>query len=620
MSSSTVNADPAESASQQTRAPSRASTWLTRERALLAAVWALGLMLVVPFLAPFKAPPIASFHPEAIAAALGLVALSVLPLFAARLELPRIALLPLGIIVLIVVQLAQGKLGFHQVGLLAALYLLWATGLICLGGLLRRELGLERVVTQLAWFLVVGSVASALLGWAQHIQSDALGPLLMPRAAVRVWANLGQSNQLADYLALGLASAGYLYTTGRMKLRWALPILLALMYILSLTGSRSTWVYVLGLIVLSAVFLSLDRSPTNRRLLSFNVAALVALIALPWLIGLLPGPAEISGNATSRLDPEVFAYEERPRIWKAAWMIFEQAPILGVGLRQFAWHHFMVNAQLPAPRVLGLTDHAHNLPLHMLAEFGVIGLAVVAIAAVLWVQGLLRQARTPSYWWIWAAALVLAVHSMLEYPLWYTFFLGAAAVILGMGDARTIKLSLFERRSGPWLLVAILASGWLVLGQLFWDYRRLESFLAFRYRYMDATPEVNREGQALLRDIRRTSVLAPYVWFGLSRAISIDSEVLNQKLLVNGRAMQLFPTDDMVYREAMLLGLHGDLEQARLQWTRAAASYPEEEERALRVVKRRVDDGTKELAPLLEFAQSRQLELSKEHPEEHKER
>jgi O-antigen ligase len=60
-------------------------------------------------------------------------------------------------------------------------------------------------------------------------------------------------------------------------------------------------------------------------------------------------------------------------------MIFEQAPILGVGLRQFAWHHFMVNAQLPAPRVLGLTDHAHNLPLHMLAEFGVIGLAVVAI-------------------------------------------------------------------------------------------------------------------------------------------------------------------------------------------------------------------------------------------------
>jgi hypothetical protein len=28
--------------------------------------------------------------------------------------------------------------------------------------------------------------------------------------------------------------------------------------------------------------------------------------------------------------------------------------------------------------------------------------------------------------------------------------------------------------------------------------------------------------------------------------------------MINGRAMELFPTDDMTYREAMLLGLHGD--------------------------------------------------------------
>ena len=49
-----------------------------------------------------------------------------------RLELPRIALLPLGISRLIVVQMALGELPYRQVGLLAALYLLWATALVCL--------------------------------------------------------------------------------------------------------------------------------------------------------------------------------------------------------------------------------------------------------------------------------------------------------------------------------------------------------------------------------------------------------------------------------------------------------------------------------------------------------
>jgi len=605
MSSSTANADPAESAQPQVEKRARIAIWFTRERALLGSLWTLGLMLTLPFLAPFKAPPIASFHPEAIAAALGLLALSVLPLFASRLELPRIALLPLGVTVLIVVQLAAGKLVFHQVGLLAALYLLWAAALICLGGLLRRELGLERSIAHLVWFVLVGTTLSAVLGWAQHIDSDALGPLMMPRSPDRVWANLGQSNQLADYLGLGLASTAYLYATLRIKLRWAAPALIALTYILALTGSRASWIYLIGLTAISAAYFVLKRSQTNRRLLAFSVCALVALPVLSWLAGALTLGTEAAATAGSRLSAVTFALEERPRIWKAAWMIFEQAPIMGVGLRQFGWHHFVVNAQLPEPRVVGFTDHAHNLLLHVLAELGLIGLALVVLLSVLWMVSLWRQPRSAETWWLWAGALVIAVHSMLEYPLWYTFFLGAAAVVVGMGDARTIKLSLFRERSGRWLLIALLATGWLVLGQLVRDYLFLENFLAFRYRYMHATADVNRQVKDHLLAIHRGSLLAPYVELGLSRAISVDSERLEDKLKVNGRAMQLFPIDDMVYREAMLLGLHGDNAQAQLQWDLAAASYPDEEERALRVVKHRVADGLTQLAPLLEYARSR---------------
>lgn len=605
MQPATVSPDTATPAAAGRAAGVRA--WVTRERVLQAALWLLGLMLVVPFLAPFKAPPIASFHPEAIAAGLGLLATTALLWFARDLRLPRVGLLPLAMIGLILLQLVQGKLVFHQVGLLASLYLLWACALVCLGGLLREQLGLERVVAALSWFVLVGTVLSAIIGWAQYIESDALGPLAMPRSPDRVWANLGQANQLADYLALGLASLAFLYGTGRLKLGWAMALLIGLSCIFSLTGSRTTWVYLFGIGAITAGFLVFDRSRCNWRFLAVAVGAVICIEATSLVVeARTPAGADAVPTAGQRLDLEVFAVEERPRMWKAAWLIFQEAPWLGVGLRQFGWHHFVLNAQLPAPRVTGFTDHAHNLPLQVMAELGLVGLAVLVIAGLAWFVGLLRQPRTPTHWWIWCTSMIIAAHSMLEYPLWYTFFLGPAALVLGMGDPHAIKLTLFQRgRGGVLLLAGLLAAGWLSLGLLVRDYLFLENFLAFRFRYMHASAEVNQQAKSLLLAIHRDSLLAPYVEFGLARAISVDDERLEDKLKVNAHALRLFPTDDMAYRQAMLLALHGDMDAAQVAWERAAASYPEEEARALRVITRRVENGASGLEPLRAYAARR---------------
>jgi O-antigen ligase len=523
-------------------------------------------------------------------------------MFAGRLELPRVALLPLGFTGLIVLQMVLGRLAFHQVGLVAALYLLWATGLVMLGGLLRREFGLARVAGMLAWFLLAGALLSAFIAWAQHIDSDALGRFMMPRSPDRVWGNLGQPNQLANYLVLGLASCTFLYATDKLPLRWAAPATLALAYVVSLTGSRSAWVYLAGLIALSATFSALDRSRANRRLLALSSMALVACILLPWLDKLLLEPN--MPTVASRLGSVEIMAEVRPRIWRAALLMFLDSPLLGIGFRQFGWHHFALNAQMPEPRMLGFTDHAHNLLLHVLAEFGLVGFLLLAGVVLLWIAGLARQPRTPAHWWIWAIVLVLGVHSMLEYPLWYTFFLGIGAVVLGFGERRALPLRLGQGgRAGRVLLVGLLALGWLVTGQLFGDYLVLENFLAFRYRYMHASAELNRQAKDALLEIHRGSLLAQYVELGLARTISVDTDRLADKFAVNSRAMRLFPIDDVTYRQAMLLALRGDQAAARRQWDLAVASFPELRESATLVVKRRVEDGLAELRPLLEYAQ-----------------
>jgi len=579
------------------RTPASQTRGFTPERVLRLSLTVLGLMWTLPFLVPLKAPPIPSFHPEALAALLGLIALSALPVFAGRLQLPRVALLPLGFVGLIVVQLLLGRLPYYQVGLLAALYLIWATGLVMLGGLLRRELGLARVARVLAWFLLAGALISALIAWVQHIDSDALGQLIMAPSPNRVWANLGQPNQLADYLALGLASAAFLYASGKLPLRWAAPATLALAYILGLTGSRTTWVYVGGLAALSAGFWALERSRSNRRLLGLCALALLACVVLPLL------HTDVA-TAAARLGASGAGPEERVHIWRAALIMFLDSPVLGIGFRQFGWHHFALNVHLPEPRMLGFTDHAHNLLLHVLAEFGLAGLVLLAALALLWFAGLVRQARTPAHWWIWALALVVSAHSMLEYPLWYTFFLGVSAVALGLGEPRTLPLQLGQTaRAGRWLLIGLLALGWFVTAQLIRDYLVLENFLAFRYRYMHASAELNREAKDALLEIHRGSLLAQYVELGLARTISVDPDRLADKLAVNGRAMRLFPIDDVAYRQAMLLALHGDQAAAREQWDLAVASFPAWRDTATLVVKRRIEDGLEGLRPLLEHAQ-----------------
>ena len=106
---------------------------------------ALGLMLSLPFLNPHHFNPIPTFYQEWTAAACALLAATLLlraKIFE-QLEIPGIALLPLGIATLILIQFAAGRVTFPTQALIFLLYLLWATLLLILGRALRRALALD---------------------------------------------------------------------------------------------------------------------------------------------------------------------------------------------------------------------------------------------------------------------------------------------------------------------------------------------------------------------------------------------------------------------------------------------------------------------------------------------
>jgi len=565
----------------------------------------LGLMVVLPFMARAQAPPTPSFLAEVIAAALGLLACVSLSALGTRMAFPRSALVFPAFAAIIVVQLSFGWLAFPQQGLLAMLYLAWAGVLSVLAATLRREMGLERVVAALAWFLTLGAVLNCAVGLAQ--QFDSYGPFgryVLEASKERVWGNLAQPNHLADYLSLGLASVGFLFATRRLHTLLAALIATVAVYVLIQTGTRAVLLY-LGAMFAGAAWIAWRRpDPVHRRLATFVVLCLGAYVLLPPLLRELAPASLGSSGAWGRWRADALTHDLRGRLWSAAWHMFLQAPWLGHGLREYAHQYFQINPHLPPRAVGGFHDHAHNLPLHVMAEFGVAGLAVLVLATLAWIRGLLRLPAGAAAWWVGALAAVLGLHSMLEYPLWYAFFLGPAALILGLGDGDTVEFKTDHGGAGRWRWYALagFTLGAVALGQLVRDYLVLESFAAFRHRYLHATAAANRKAGELLMDVHRTSLLAPLVELGLSRSIRIEPGHLDEKLLVNGRAMRVFPVDDVVYRQAMLLALRGDEQAARAQWSAALAAFPATALEAREVLRKRVGEGAAALTPLLEFA------------------
>lgn len=546
---------------------------VTASLAARLSLWLVGLMWLAPFLVGHHSPPIASFYSELVAAMLGLAALTlfVRQRYWQDMELPRMALVPLGLLGLLVVQLAfTDKVAFPAQGFMAALYLLWAVFLMMLAVVLRREIGLERMAVVLARFVLVGGVLSACIGILQHYQVHSLlDPLVAPKAGPQIYGNLAQTNHFADYTGLALASLLFLLAGRhwpRLGLLAALPVLL---FVLALSGSRSSWLYLAAFAALSFWIYRQSRTGEGKILLAVSLSllpgfALMQVLAhLPWLSAATPAL-----TATDRLFDSVSGSSIRLGLWQEAWQMFLAEPWLGVGFGQLPWRYFLRN-DMPLPG--SLVNNAHNLVLHLLAEMGVFAALLLVVGAVRWLLPQARRKMELAEWWLLALLSTLAIHSLLEYPLWYFNFLGVAAILLGAGEHSGIRLDL--KRTGRMVFVLALVLGWMSAFNLALSYRSLEGLLFTRYHYAPR----EQEEQALfqgLQKIHQESLLTPYIELAYSGVIALDKERLADKLELNGRAMRFAPTGPVVYRQAFLLALNGEDQAALQQWRRAASAYP----------------------------------------------
>jgi hypothetical protein len=435
------------------------------ERAVLLGI---GLCFILPFVQPYHAAPLPSFESEWLAAVL-LSATLLMAALAAREEVAVQWPLPafvLSLLALGALQWATDRLSYSYSLSNLAIAAVAVLAAYALGRWVLQRGLLDAVLTISSAALITGGLISVGLQCMQVMGVQGLPDWLVTAHSKgytsQPYANVGQPNHLATYLALGIVATVYLDSR-----EWPRPALRLGLLLLSagvaLTGSRMGFLMV--------VLLAL--APTLRpRLTAFTRGELgwnlSVMLAVGYVAGLLGGrwlaPSVVGSQSTMERVAEA-AYGDRLTMWMDALRIALSSPLTGVGVGEYG--HAQYWLARATPELIG-TPYAHNAVLQFAAEFGMFaGLAFVALCVWWLLSDWPRRRKVPALACVWAMMALIGIHAMLEWSLWVLFVAILAGFLFALAEPPLRRVASVDARP----IFAALGVAGLAWAPLMWaDY------------------------------------------------------------------------------------------------------------------------------------------------------
>ncbi len=282
--------------------------------------------------------------------------------------------------------------------------------------------------------MVVAGLASTCFGLLQVYAPAFGGGDWIARASSdgRAVGNLRQANHLCSLLLWSIVSAFWLVDGRSLRVATGVVLTAGMLFAVVLTGSRSGVFGVLTLALWGLLDLRLSRAMRIALLLAPLAYALLWFGAFAW--------AEYSQGTfalSRRFSTEGDISSSRFGIWANTLTLIHSNLWAGVGFGEFnfAW----TLTEIPN-RPVAFFDHTHNLPLQFAVELG-LPLAIVLLTLLGWAlwrawrncmlppnpeEGASPQRAA------FVMVLLVLMHSLLEYPLWYAYFLLPTAFLLGL--------------------------------------------------------------------------------------------------------------------------------------------------------------------------------------------
>lgn len=555
----------------------------TQAKAALASLILVGLIAVIPFLLPYHRFPLTAFYSEWTAFALGIVAC--FPFlsrnFWLHLKIPHSAIWLFAVVVLIALQPPFVDHAYVTQALLPGIYISWAVVLVILSAWIRAQLGLDRAATVLAWMILIGGALQTFAGLVQYFNvAGEFVSMVEMKQGISIHGNINQRNHFATQITLASFALIYLHATDRVKRVITAALLILFAFVLTLSSSRAAIAYIIAGFLLSIFSYRAARTPVHYRLLLGTGLLLVSFLLIQfflpflndWLkhlfnamgfdVGGLEALAALQRGAADGIDVRISE-------WHKAWLMFTETPLWGIGIGHYGWHSFNYQAlpEFSAISEAMTFQHSHNLIMQVLAELGIAGFLLLLFMAFAWIRQVLPHWKDASYWLILTLLIVLLLHSNVEYPLWYSFFLGLAAVLLGLGSEEAPKFS-FTPKLGQFTAGAALLLSGAILAITFLGFQDISQVNRLIFT---TTPQ---QASATLHAISKNLLLTPWAEAAIAQHGAPDRSTLDQQLAMTTRVVQYRPSPINVNRQIIYLALAGKSMEASILLKKAFTVYP----------------------------------------------
>lgn len=407
-------------------------------------------ILAICWLIPDHFPPWTAYHTEAPAfAAIALIGIALIQYKNIKISQAEVYL------IVLLLAFSARPLFFHEQYTGDALVGVAYIGLISIA---HKWIQIESVATKVyhsvQLFLIWVAIVVSFQVLCQQLQiSTEFGDLILePLSNGRARANLGQPNQAATSIVLGAVAV--LALNARKQLSVASTILVQIYFAVAIAATQSRTAILSELMVF--IYLNIYGFRWSRSLFKsfFTLMPLLFLSFGYWLwVCLL---AESGGGELQvglRMMPGT-----RELIWKQFAIAIVEKPFFGWG-----WGQLAAAQQFGANAFPGVeqANYAHNIILDSLVTFGMPFSVFVIICVFRWFFKVssLMQRNFDAYWAL-AMLMPLMVHSLLELPHAYSYFLVIAAVLVGFINSCEIGDNLIGLHKS---IVSIFCLAWIIL-------------------------------------------------------------------------------------------------------------------------------------------------------------
>ena len=498
----------------------RTFTWekLKRVSSLDIANIFLVLTLILPFFLFSRAMPQAAFYLELTA----VISVSLFLFFAnyslkTNLVFNRLTLYLVAIAGYLVFDIFINNPIYPSIQWLYIGSLLLSSLVVMVVSSLCHEHGYKKILTVICYGLMIGAILQDAVIILQTLHQEwTMGWIYYIDPGQAYSGNIGQRNLLAHYLSWGILASTYLVYQKRLSVITGWVFITFQAALLGAVNSKTLILYMFMILVLLAITRiwqkQLSKSVVKILILTVILVIAFQAITLPVINTLQDN---LIGNISSierfTNNPD---YNSRLTEWYKAWLIFLENPWFGSGWGSYGYEGFIQSSDphfTANPYGNSLFSHSHNLIFNLLSEVGIIGASIILGGFGYVLKPLFTSKWQAETVFISSMLIVSGIHSLVEFPLWYTHFFIIFIVLLAIListltiDSPSTYLVPSSTLKSAILMISIAYS--LLTIQLYYYYWQMEQYI---YAYDKNEQERIATAQNILAIGQKQPLLSSY--------------------------------------------------------------------------------------------------------------